>query len=316
MKTRILRALCAIGCLFASSTASAGYQYVVTGITSGEIIPINTTRTVNMFLNYNGLGPANVLPGGLFSAWSGLRYTSGTTASLSIVNPVDGPLPNPNTTGVRANADFNASFARGPANSAFSDVAGYTKLHALLASSNLPPNYATSTSANNTGGNATSLYIGSMDIRTNNTALANVPLTLQLGLYDISSGANITTSTFGVLDPVTTPGSINFSVAGVSTGDYNGNGRVDAADYVLWRKTLNQSGPGLAADGNRNGFVDQADFTFWRARFGTVVASAVGVANGTAVPEPATVLPIFLVAFVSLWPTIRVSRQSSGRKSV
>jgi PEP-CTERM motif-containing protein len=238
MKVRILATLCAIGCLFASGSAWAGYQYALTGITPGEVIPINTTRTVNLFINYDGQGPANVLPGGLFSAWSGLRYTSGTTASLSVVNPVDGALPNPNTTGVRANADFNASFARGPSNTAFSDVAGLTKLHALLASSNLPPNYATSTSANNTGGSPTSLYIGSMDIRTNNTALAITPLTLQLGLYDIPSGANITTSTFGVLDTVTAPGSINFSVAGIPEPGTMGLFGLAAAGIglVVWRK--------------------------------------------------------------------------------
>jgi T5SS/PEP-CTERM-associated repeat protein len=89
----------------------------------------------------------------------------------------------------------------------------------------------------------------------------------------------------------------------VSSGDYNGNGVVDAADYVLWRKTLNQSGPSLAADGNANGSVDVGDFDYWRARFGTVVAPAVGVASGTAVPEPATAVLALLIAFVSLWQT-------------
>jgi hypothetical protein len=99
----------------------------------------------------------------------------------------------------------------------------------------------------------------------------------------------------------------------VSSGDYNGNGVVDAADYVLWRETLNQSGPGLAADGNGNGSVDLGDFDYWRARFGTVVAPAIGVAAGTAVPEPATALSIFVVAFVSFWQKIPVSRQLHRR---
>jgi hypothetical protein len=188
----------------------------LTGITSGEVIPIGTTRTVNLFLNYDGQPPANVLPGGLFSAWSALRYTTNPTATLSIVNPpTDGQTPIPAGTGIRNNADFNASTARGPAGTGFSNVPNFTRLHALLASSNLPPNYATSTSANNTGGSPTSLFIGSMDIRFDNTAPANVPLTLQLGLYDLTSGANITTSTFQVLDSVTQPGTISFTVAGV-----------------------------------------------------------------------------------------------------
>jgi hypothetical protein len=96
----------------------------------------------------------------------------------------------------------------------------------------------------------------------------------------------------------------------VSSGDYNGNGVVDAADYVLWRKTLNQSGPGLAADGNGNGSVDLGDFDYWRARFGTMVAPAAGIASGTAVPEPTTAVLVFLIAFVSPWQTIPLSRQS------
>jgi T5SS/PEP-CTERM-associated repeat protein len=96
--------------------------------------------------------------------------------------------------------------------------------------------------------------------------------------------------------------SVLLSVA--SSGDYNGNGVVDAADYVLWRKTLNQSGPGLDADGDGNGSVEVGDFDYWRARFGTVAAPAGGVASGTAVPEPATAILVLLVAFVSLWQTI------------
>lgn len=71
------------------------------------------------------------------------------------------------------------------------------------------------------------------------------------------------------------------------TGDYNGNGAIDAADYVVWRDTLNQSvAAGQGADGSANGKVDAADYDFWRARFGTTPA-ATGVA---AVPEPATAL--------------------------
>ncbi len=44
------------------------------------------------------------------------------------------------------------------------------------------------------------------------------------------------------------------------TGDYNFNGVVDAADYVVWRDTLGQSGVGLAADGNGDSQIDAADY--------------------------------------------------------
>ena len=52
-------------------------------------------------------------------------------------------------------------------------------------------------------------------------------------------------------------------------GDYNGNGEVDAADYVTWRYTLGQHvTAGQAADGDGDGVVDQADFNVWRSHFG------------------------------------------------
>jgi hypothetical protein len=66
-------------------------------------------------------------------------------------------------------------------------------------------------------------------------------------------------------------------------GDYNGNGSVDAADYVQWRN----GGP-LLNEGASTGVVDQADYDFWRSHFGngSGPASAAGVASG--VPEPSS----------------------------
>jgi hypothetical protein len=63
------------------------------------------------------------------------------------------------------------------------------------------------------------------------------------------------------------------SAAGIP-GDYNSNGSVDAADYIIWRKTRNQAGIGLPADGNGNNVVDSGDYNVWRSHFG---ANATGV---------------------------------------
>jgi hypothetical protein len=72
-------------------------------------------------------------------------------------------------------------------------------------------------------------------------------------------------------------------------GDYNRNGRVDAADYVLWRKTDGQTGTGLPADGNDDGMVDNADYQLWRMNFGSDAAAGLAAAlSAAAVPEPAT----------------------------
>lgn len=77
------------------------------------------------------------------------------------------------------------------------------------------------------------------------------------------------------------------------TGDYNGNGVVDASDYVMWRNSLNQTGSSLPADGNANGAVDFGDFTVWRSNFGDVSGSGSSTLNVStpiavtlAIPEP------------------------------
>lgn len=88
-------------------------------------------------------------------------------------------------------------------------------------------------------------------------------------------------------------------------GDYNGNGVVDGADYVLWRN----GGP-LFNEVDTPGTVNDADYTEWRARFGNT--SRVGsVASGFAtVPEPATAL---LVLCFSLLGTVgRRARRIDG----
>src|SRR5690606_32701537 len=43
-------------------------------------------------------------------------------------------------------------------------------------------------------------------------------------------------------------------------GDFNADGRVDAADYTLWRNSLGSNGSGLAADANDDGTVDATDY--------------------------------------------------------
>jgi hypothetical protein len=74
-------------------------------------------------------------------------------------------------------------------------------------------------------------------------------------------------------------------------GDYNGNGKVDAADYVLWRN----GGP-LANEVDAPGTVNGADYSAWRARFGNTS----GAGSGGAVPEPSAIVLVGLFASVSL----------------
>ena len=71
-------------------------------------------------------------------------------------------------------------------------------------------------------------------------------------------------------------------------GDYNGNGKVDAADYNVWRDAFGSSDD-LRADGNGNGIIDAADYNLWRDNFGSTEAvSAGGAAVGVAHPVDET----------------------------
>jgi hypothetical protein len=87
-------------------------------------------------------------------------------------------------------------------------------------------------------------------------------------------------------------------------GDYNNNGTVDAADYVVWRKNLNTTAP-LPNDVTAG--VTAADFTVWRINFGKTLVAGSGVAFTRAVPEPPTIVPLLsMIAIVSLWSVRRV----------
>jgi hypothetical protein len=87
------------------------------------------------------------------------------------------------------------------------------------------------------------------------------------------------------------PTTVQLSVVQVGIpGDYNNNGIVDAADYVLWRN----DGP-LANEIDTPGTVNNVDFTAWRSRFGNS-GSAAGATANTAVPEPAPFVLLVLAA--------------------
>jgi hypothetical protein len=80
------------------------------------------------------------------------------------------------------------------------------------------------------------------------------------------------------------------SVGPALPGDYNLDGRVNAADYVVWRNTEGDSvTPFSGADGDGNGVVDQADYNVWRTHFGQTMGAGSGSA---AVRSSAPVEPV------------------------
>lgn len=97
-------------------------------------------------------------------------------------------------------------------------------------------------------------------------------------------------------DPSTESGLIGFRVASLpEPGDFNNNGSVDAADYVVWRDGLGTT-------------YTQADYDTWRAHFGQTAASGSSLASVSqaAVPEPAAI-GLSLFALLAL-----VCKRSAG----
>jgi hypothetical protein len=189
------------------------------------------------------------------------------------------------------------------------------------------------------GGDDTAPIITSVDLLTgtifasNNTGVFTDPTPLLWGATTTTSSgtvaadgllATLTIDTTGILagqyglilDPSST-GPTAFADSGVATmlingslqigaapsvpGDYNANATVDAADYVLWRDTLDQSGANLAADGNGDGSIGPADYDIWRANFNQMAgaSAATDSSKSTSVPEPASLVLVLLGGLAS-----------------
>jgi hypothetical protein len=83
-------------------------------------------------------------------------------------------------------------------------------------------------------------------------------------------------------------------------GDFNSDGKVDAGDYVTWRKN-DGTNNALANDNGLGTPVGANHYALWRANFGNPPGAGSGL-SGAAVPEPgaAMLLLIGLGAVVAL----------------
>jgi hypothetical protein len=148
------------------------------------------------------------------------------------------------------------------------------------------------------------------------------------GRFDIKSGQQIAL-TNGVTDVgILAASSANYlrwtgdSVSGMSrgfsvdgftvrlVGDYNGDGAIDAGDYIVWRKLLGSSVATRyrGADGDGDGTIGPGDYAVWRTRYVRPPGSGTQV---LAVPEPASVV-IIATACAALMTWQRVG--SNGRR--
>jgi GTA TIM-barrel-like domain len=92
-------------------------------------------------------------------------------------------------------------------------------------------------------------------------------------------------------------------------GDYDHDGAVSTADYVVWRKNLGKYVTQYnGADGSGNGIIDQPDYNVWRDHFNAPLGS--GASALTAIPEP-TAATLLLCSFCLMCATYLV-RQRDG----
>ena len=81
-----------------------------------------------------------------------------------------------------------------------------------------------------------------------------------------------------------------------TTGDFNNDGRVDAADYVVWRKA-NGTSNALPNDNGLGVPIGSSHYTLWRQNFGNPPGSGSGFDTTLAVPEPCA---LGLIAYLLL----------------
>lgn len=81
-----------------------------------------------------------------------------------------------------------------------------------------------------------------------------------------------------------------------SAGDFNCDGGIDAADYVVWRK-------------NPDGTYTPDDYNVWHTRFGQTAGSGSSAIANEAVPEPSSIL-LLLLGILSLQIPRRETRRA------
>jgi hypothetical protein len=91
-------------------------------------------------------------------------------------------------------------------------------------------------------------------------------------------------------------------------GDYNNDGKTDAADYVVWRK--HEGSMTILPNDPHGGTIGATQFNTWRANFGKTfvpVPPGGGAGGNAAVPEPTTFAMLILAA-VGLYARQRAAR--------
>jgi hypothetical protein len=79
-----------------------------------------------------------------------------------------------------------------------------------------------------------------------------------------------------------TTGEVTLTAAPSLPADFNGNGTVDAADYIVWRKGISVA-------------PTQENYNIWRTHFGQTSSSGTVASTNATIPEPTTLALLMLV---------------------
>jgi hypothetical protein len=109
--------------------------------------------------------------------------------------------------------------------------------------------------------------------------------TLELDFYMVGMSTNLAQAEqWDATFVVTTPAITTFGEPGLA-GDFNEDGNVNAADYVVWRKN-DGSSTALPNDDDLGTPIRAEHYNLWRAQFGEMAMPGVGA--GGLIPEPGT----------------------------
>jgi hypothetical protein len=95
-------------------------------------------------------------------------------------------------------------------------------------------------------------------------------------------------------------------------GDFNQNGKVDAADYVVWRENVG-SASALPNDSGTALPVGTDHYNLWRSHYGNGAGSGAGELTGSAVPEPGSMLFVAVASALLVSGLGRTGRNQSFR---
>ncbi len=135
--------------------------------------------------------------------------------------------------------------------------------------------------------------------------IANYTGTLTGTFNNVTSGYTVNYGT-GTNSQIT----LNKNPSGLN-GDFNNDGKVDAGDYVIWRKN-NGTSNALPNDNGLGTPIGPSHYTLWQNNYGKPPGSGSGtLEGGGAVPEPATML--LIVLGIAGLPTARARRRVAAQ---